>query len=91
MCKYLNAYAKCQSTNREIKTAKCLLSNEIAKFSSAKFYRVKFSSAKFSRPTVYTNIAESRIERDYWPRFARYAHAARQLCSTLRIYKVIVP
>ena len=27
----------------------------------------------------YTNIAESRIERDYWPRFARYAHAARQL------------
>ena len=52
MCKYLNAYAKCQSTNREIKTAKCLLSNEIAKFSSAKFYRVKFSSAKFSRPTV---------------------------------------
>ena len=52
MCKYLNAYAKYQSTNREIKTAKCLLSNEIAKFSSAKFYRVKFSSAKFSRPTV---------------------------------------
>ena len=28
---------------------------------------------------IYTNIAESRIERDYWPRFARYAHAARQL------------
>ena len=52
MCKYLNAYAKCQSTNREIETAKCLLSNEIANFSSAKFYRVKFSSAKFSRPTV---------------------------------------
>ena len=24
---------------------------------------------------IYTNIAESRIERDYWP---RYAHAARQ-------------
>ena len=28
---------------------------------------------------IYTNITESRIERDYWPRFARYAHAARQL------------
>ena len=56
MCKYLNAYAKCQSTNREIKTAKCLLLNEIAKFSFAKFYRVKFSSAKFSRPTVYIYI-----------------------------------
>ena len=27
---------------------------------------------------LYTNIAESRIERDYWP---RYAHAARQLIS----------
>ena len=53
MYKYLNAYAKCQSTNREIKTAKCLLSNEIVKFSSAKFYRVKFSYAKFSRPTVH--------------------------------------
>ena len=24
---------------------------------------------------IYTNIAESRMERDYWP---RYAHAARQ-------------
>ena len=57
MCKYLNTYAKCQSTNREIKTAKCLLSNEIAKFSSAKFYRVKFSSAKFSRPTVFWQYA----------------------------------
>ena len=60
MCKYLNAYAKCQSTNREIKTAKCLLSNEIAKFSSAKFYRVKFSSAKFSRPTVLHDKSSHR-------------------------------
>ena len=32
---------------------------------------------------IYTNIAESRIERDYWPRFARYAHAARQLLPAL--------
>ena len=28
---------------------------------------------------IHTNIAESRIEHDYWPRFARYAHAAGQL------------
>ena len=27
---------------------------------------------------IYTNIAESRIECDYRPRFARYAHAAWQ-------------
>ena len=27
---------------------------------------------------IYTNIAESRIERDYWP---RYAHAARQMMT----------
>ena len=39
MCINLNAYAKCQSTDREIKTTKCLFSNEIAKVSSAKFSR----------------------------------------------------
>ena len=37
---------------------------------------------------IYTNIAESRIERDYWPRFARYAHAARQLMQYIEIHYV---
>ena len=32
---------------------------------------------------IYTNIAKSRIERDYWPRFACYAHAARHYWSIL--------
>ena len=31
---------------------------------------------------IYTNIAESRIERDYWP---RYAHAARQTLNKVSV------